>query len=134
MAKQNRGVTRREFARRALVGATAAALAPSAALAESARPAPASAIESPSTAAWTQDAKLSPESQAEADAKIAAILRKYGSRFSDAQKADIRRLVTEGQKPLEALRAFALDNADQPANVMRIYPDSAGAPAQRKPA
>jgi len=145
MAKEIRatgGVTRREFARRAAMGAATAALAPGAVLAvETASIARADAAETAAVGAGvaTQEAKLSAESQAEADAKIAAIFRKYGSRFSEAQKADVRRLVIEGQKPLETMRAFALDNGDQPANVMRIYPDSgvasrstaiAGAPGQ----
>jgi hypothetical protein len=68
--------------------------------------------------------KLSPESQAEADAKIQALFRKYGDRLSEAQKADIRRLLTEGQKPLELMRKFPLENADQPGNVLKLYPDA----------
>lgn len=113
--------TRREFGRRAAIGAAAAALAPSQIVAKT------SVADAIPAAGAAQDAKLSPDSQAEVDAKIAAIMRKYGSRLNDAQKADIRRLVTEGQKPLETMRAFRLDNSDQPANVMRIYPDSAAA-------
>jgi hypothetical protein len=76
-----------------------------------------------------QEIKLSPASQAEVDAKIQAILRKYGDRLSEAQKADIRRLVTEGQAPLEKMRAFPLDNSDQPGNVFKIYPDPAASSA-----
>jgi hypothetical protein len=67
--------------------------------------------------------KLSPESQAEADAMFAAIVRQHGDELSDAQKKDVRRLVNEAQKPLQAMRAFPLDNADQPGNVLKLYPD-----------
>ena len=119
-ATKTKSLTRREFGRRAALGAATAALLPAEILISSR-----TAVITPRVLAQQQDTKLSPDSQAEVDAKIEAILRKYGSRFNDAQKADIRRLVSEGQKPLETMRASALDNADQPANVMRIYPDSA---------
>jgi len=113
--KKRTGISRREFARQAALGTATAACLPAELLAQpTARP-----------QAPAQAKRLSPASQAEADAKIQAIFRKYGDRFSDAQKADIRRLVIEGQEPLEKMRAFPLDNADQPANVMRIYPDAA---------
>ena len=59
--------------------------------------------------------KLSPESHAEAEARIQTIFAQYGSRFSDAQKADLRRLCFLGQPPLDRLRAYALENGDNPA-------------------
>ena len=59
--------------------------------------------------------KLSPESHAEAEARIQTIFAQYGSRFSDAQKADIRRLCFLAQPPLDRLRAYAVDNGDNPA-------------------
>jgi hypothetical protein len=59
--------------------------------------------------------KLSPESQVEVDARIQTILSQYGSRFSDEQKADIRRLCAVAQPPLDRLRAYALENGDNPA-------------------
>ena len=64
------------------------------------------------------------ESLDEVRIKIQSILRKHSDRLSEAQKADIGRLVEEGQKSLEALRAFPLDNSDQPGNILRLYPDS----------
>ena len=48
------------------------------------------------------------------------IIQNYGSRLSDAEKKDVYRLVMEGQKPLAAFRAFPLDNADQPATVLKF--------------
>lgn len=60
-------------------------------------------------------AKLSPESRAEVEARIQTILNQYGSRFSDAQKADLRRLCVLAQPPLDRLRAYALENGDGPA-------------------
>ncbi|HEX2835103.1 MAG TPA: hypothetical protein VHW00_18965 [Thermoanaerobaculia bacterium] len=58
-------------------------------------------------------------SNPEAEARIAMILGKYGSRFTEEQKADIRRLITGAQEALEALRAYPLDNAIEPATLFR---------------
>jgi hypothetical protein len=108
-------LSRRDFARKAALTAATAAVLPGELLARSLAPA--------SPQAPAQQTKLSPESQAEADAMFQAILRQHGDRFSEAQKTDLRRLANEGQKPLEALRAFPLDNSDQPGNVLKVYPD-----------
>lgn len=120
--KESAGISRRDFARGAAVAAAGAACLP------------VGLVVTPITSATElqvdRAGALSYE-EAEIDAKVEAILRKYGERLSEAQKADIRRLVTEGQKPLARMRAFALDNADQPGNVMKIYPDAAGV---RRPA
>jgi hypothetical protein len=113
---KNSKITRRAFARGAALAATAACL-PNQLLGNSQLIAP--------VPQQPADEKLSPEGEAEAEAKIQAIFRKYGDRLSEAQKADIRRLVTEGQKPLETMRKFALENGDQPGNVLRLYPDAA---------
>jgi hypothetical protein len=109
------GISRRDFARRAAMAAATAACLPTELLA--------AAPFTGAPHAQQTGEKLSPESQAEADAKIQALFRKYGDRLSVAQKADIRRLLTEGQKPLELMRKFPLDSADQPGNVLKLYPD-----------
>lgn len=98
-------ISRREFARRAALVSAAASLAPANLLPSevSAAPAP----QQPGTST-----KLSPESQSEVDSRIQAILSKYGNRFSDAQKADLRRLATEAQSSLERLREFTTNNGD----------------------
>ena len=64
--------------------------------------------------------QLSPALQAEGELKYQWILQNYGSRLTDAEKQDVHRLVMEGQKPLAAFRAFPLDNADQPATVLKF--------------
>jgi hypothetical protein len=115
---KNLKITRRAFARGAALAATAACLPTQ--LLSGGQP----AVPLPQQPG---DEKLSAEGQAEADAKVQAIFRKYGDRLSEAQKADVRRLVTEGQKPLETMRKFALENGDQPGNVLRLYPDAAAA-------
>ena len=88
-------------------------------------------------------AKLSASAQAEVEMKVASIFRKYGERLSDEQKADIRRIMAESQEGLEKMRAFKLENSDQPADAFRAYRSEANSsathergatkPAQSKP-
>ncbi len=121
-----RSISRRDFARRAALAAATAAVLPGNLLTQSeAAPAPAP------QAAQPEQPKLSPEGRAEVEAKVEAIFRKYGKRLSEEQKADVRRLVTEAQKSLESLRAFPLDNADQPATVFELYPEARAAARRR---
>lgn len=125
--KKGTTISRREFARRAALASAAASLAPSALL-------------SASTAG--QDAppaadlpKLSPEGQAEADARYQSILAEYGSRFSEAQKADLRRLCIAAQPPLDRLRAYAIQNGDSPALYLKplVEREKKPVPAAAKP-
>jgi hypothetical protein len=101
-------ISRREFARRAAYVSAAASLAPANLLHAELTALPAPVPQSPNAP------KLSPESQAEVDSRIQGILAQYGSRLSDGQKADIRRLATEAQPALDRLRAFATENGDGP--------------------
>ncbi len=107
--KTDSAISRREFARRAAFVSAAASLSPSNLLSSESIVA-ALPAQQPANAP-----KLSPEGQAEVESRIQAILARYGNRLSDAQKADIRRLATEAQPPLDRLRAFATDNGDGPA-------------------
>ncbi len=66
-------------------------------------------------------AKLSASAQAEVEMKVASIFRKYGDRLNDEQKSDIRRIMAESQEGLEKMRAFKLENGDQPADAFRAY-------------
>jgi len=106
--KSDSAISRREFARCAAFVSAAASLAPSRLLSPESIAAPLPA-QQPANAP-----KLSPESQAEVESRIQTIFAQYGNRLSDAQKADIRRLATEAQPPLDRLRAFATDNGDGP--------------------
>jgi hypothetical protein len=124
-------ISRREFARRAAIASAVATVAPAAAVSTPTAPltehaniaaaAPSRGrLSNPSSklAPEQQPAdlpKLSPESHAEAEARIQTILTQYGSRFNDAQKADLRRLCFLAQPPLDRLRAYALENGDGPA-------------------
>jgi hypothetical protein len=119
-------ISRRDFARHAALAAAGIAALPAASLATaaelSARP--------PETFPQADEKKLPPASQAEVDAKLDVIFKKYGTRFSGAQKTDLRRLATEGQKPLEAIRAYPIENSDQPATVLKLSAEPAPAQSQ----
>jgi hypothetical protein len=106
--KNDSGISRREFARRAAFVSAAASLAPANLLTSDSIAAPLTAQQPANTP------KLSPESQAEVESRIHSTFAQYGSRLTDTQKADIRRLATEAQPPLDRLRAFATDNGDGP--------------------
>jgi hypothetical protein len=109
-------LSRREFARRAALAATTALVVPGTLLSQGAAPKPAA----PSNAPPQPATPLSPALQAEGELKYQWIIENYGSRLSDAEKKDVHRLVMEGQKPLAALRAFPLENSDQPATVLKF--------------
>ena len=109
-------MSRREFARRAALAATTAAVAPATLLSQETAPKSAPAPSAPPQASQP----LSPELQAEGELKYQWIIQNYGNRLSDAEKKDVHRLVMEGQKPLAAFRAFPLDNGDQPATVLKF--------------
>jgi hypothetical protein len=118
---------RRQFALGAAAAATTALISkgkalPIDAMAQAAAESTAS-LEPHSLEAKTKTAmaKLSPAAQAEVEMKVASIFRKYGDRLSDEQKADIRRIMAESQEGLEKMRAFKLENGDQPADAFRAY-------------
>jgi hypothetical protein len=108
--KNGNAISRREFARRAGI-ASAVALVPATVLTSHApqSPAPPEA----SGAQLPDDLpKLSAESQVEAEARYQTILRQFGSRFSEEQKTDLRRLCALSQRSLDHLRAYAVENGD----------------------
>jgi hypothetical protein len=107
-------MSRRQFARRAAIASAVASLAPAAAMsgefaAEGQTPSSSAPAQLPANMP-----KLSPESQAEADARFQSILAEYPSRFSDEQKADLRRLCSVAQSPLDRLRGYKVENGDGP--------------------
>jgi hypothetical protein len=112
---------RRRFSLGAAAAATAALIRPGEALAiASSEQQPAS---SPSLQQKAQEAlgKLSPTAQAEVEMKASSLFRKYGNRLNDEQKTDIRRILAETQDGLEKMRAFVLENSDQPATVFHPW-------------
>jgi hypothetical protein len=113
-------ISRRQFGRNAAIAAAAtltapALLATTTAAEEAARP---------------QEKKpeplegLTPEQTAEVDARLDSILRKYGSRFNDDQKARLRRILAQNERMMAPVRAFSLQNGDPPASVLRISFDN----------
>ncbi|MGB8890367.1 MAG: hypothetical protein WCC87_26815 [Candidatus Korobacteraceae bacterium] len=112
----NRRLSRREFARRSALAAATAVIAPATLLSQESAPNSTAPPANPPQPA----SELSPDLQAEGDLKYQWIIQTYGSRLTDAQKKDVHRLIMEGQKPLAEFRTFPLDNADQPATVLKF--------------
>jgi hypothetical protein len=75
---------------------------------------------------------LTPEQTAEVDARHANILRKYGSRFTDDQKARLRRILAQNERLMAPVRAFPLANGDAPASVLRLTFDEAKATPKKE--
>jgi len=120
MPGERAGISRREFAGRAAAAAATAAI-PAGVLgmaeaAASTREMPPAPPQEPRGGAT----RLSAEGRAEVEAKVGEILRRYGAQIDEAQKADVRRLVGEAQAQIEALRAFRLENSDEPAAVFHL--------------
>jgi len=112
MKPTDRALSRREFARRTALGAAAVASDPSRAL-DAFR---VSERHTDGSAQQVAEAsKLSPQSQAEVEARYQAILAQYPDRFSDVQKADLRHVCAVTQQALDGLRAYSISNGDQPA-------------------
>jgi hypothetical protein len=111
---------RRQFTFGAAVAAATSLVFPVDALAQTVQTA-VTADESLDAKTRAAMAKLSASAQAEVEMKVASIFRKYGDRLSEEQKADIRRIMAEGQEGLEKMRAFHLENGDQPADAFRAY-------------
>ena len=107
---------RRQFTLGAAAAATAALIHPGEILAQTTGTL--AELDQKSRAAM---ARLSPQGRAEVEAKVANIFRKYGERLSEEQKADIRRIMAETQEGLDKMRAFPLENGDQPADAFRAY-------------
>lgn len=117
-------VGRRQFALGAATIAATALIRPGQAIAQtetltqSDSAKPATTLDQQAQAAMS---KLSPQAQAEVQMKVTDIFRKYGDRLNDEQKADIRKVMAETQEGLEKMRAFPLENGDQPADAFRAY-------------
>ena len=115
--EHTRQLSRREFARRAAFAATTAVISPSALVVARER-AQACSISQTNRRNHLSSCLLN--LKAEGELKYQWLIQTYGSRLTEAQKKDVHRLIMEGQKPLTAFRAFPLDNADQPATVLKF--------------
>jgi hypothetical protein len=107
--KTQRILTRREFAQSAALLSATASLATGTVL-----------NAAPSAPAWISDAlanaaNLSPEGQAEADARFQQIIAQYGSRFTADEKTMLQKICFDLQPSLDRVRAYPLNNGDTPA-------------------
>lgn len=119
MSKRNPArLSRREFARNVTMAAVVAGI-PAQIGAQEQKPATAPAPPKPAAPNPAEEPKLSPAARAEAEGKIQNVLRKYGDRLTEEQKADVRKSMLSTQDGVEKLRAFALENWDEPATVFR---------------
>jgi hypothetical protein len=134
--KDERTITRREFAQRAAMLSATASLLPAEVL-QAREQAAAPALQGSQTAP-----KLSEAGQAEADSRYQQILSLYSDHLDDTQKANIKRMCAELQPSLERVRNFKLDNGDAPALYLKpLYerdrkpqPASATSPSGTPPA
>lgn len=130
---KKRGISRRQFARRAALLSATASIAPAVGI-----------FANPSKSAPAQETpaahpKLSPESQAEADARYQQIMSQYGDRFTAEEKTMVQQANLMLQGNLDRVRAFPLENGDGPALYLKPLverekkkPETpAGAPAKK---
>lgn len=120
-------VSRRDFARKVAAVAAAAALPP--ALVGQADPGPGKRQNAPSAAsssgvAQSGSVDVPKEVAAEVSMKFEAILRLSApggaGSLTAEQKDEIRRQLVSQVQGLQKLRAYALDNGDAPATVLRL--------------
>jgi hypothetical protein len=97
-------ITRREFARRAALAGAAATLGP----------APAPGRDTTPAQDAVSDAKTGPP-PLEASLRVQTIVAISVRRFSDDQKADLLKMSSVAQKSLDRLRAYQVQNGDDPA-------------------
>jgi hypothetical protein len=118
------GISRRQFARRAvLLSASASITRAASAFADTLQTPPAQ-----QTAPTHPN--LSPESQAEAEARFQQILSQYGSRFSAEEKTSLREMNLMTQTSLDKVRAFSLENGDGPALYLKPLVEREKKPVQ----
>jgi hypothetical protein len=63
---------------------------------------------------------LTPEQSQEVEAKLANIIRKWGSRLSEDERKHLRRILAYNERMLASIRSFPLENGDPPASVLRV--------------
>lgn len=133
-----RKISRRQFGCNAAIAAAASLGAPTLLTAGPAAAAPtarATSAHEPPLSPFQEKKKedplkgLTPQQVADVEAKHANILRKYGSRFNDAQKQRLRRILAQQERLLAPVRAFTAKNGDPPASVLRVRFDSLGSTA-----
>ena len=118
------GISRRQFARRAAVLSASASLVPAASVFADTLQAP------PAEQSAPAHPNLSPESQAEAEARYQQILSQYGNRFSAEEKSSLREMNLVTQTSLDNVRAYSLQNGDAPALYLKPLVEREKKPVQ----
>jgi predicted Zn-dependent protease len=123
-------LSRREFAMSAAMAAAAIAL-PTELAAQQQKPPSKPPAETPAPVKppETEGPKLSEAAKKEVELKVQWVMDRYGARLSEAQKTDVRKAVASTQEGLESLRAFAIENWDEPATVLHFNDVNASASA-----
>jgi hypothetical protein len=109
--KSQSGISRRDFIR-GMALATATATIPYTACTK---------IEKTTTAPTQTPGTQSSHLSSAAEAQVQTILSKYGNRFSEEQKAEVRRVVGQVQGISDTLRAFKLENSNEPSMIFHVY-------------
>ncbi len=123
------GLSRRDFGRRMATLAAASVALPAVMATPEVLKAgmlPEPAAEMRNAAAGQAAHGLGPVDQAEVEAKYNAMIVRYGSRLTEAQKKHAHEDLEYMQRSLGPLRAFPLDNGDEPATIFGPLPSGAG--------
>ena len=118
------GISRRQFARRAVLLSASASITPAASAFADTLQTP------PAQQTAPTHPNLSPESQAEAEARFQQILSQYGSRLSAEEKVSLREMNLVTQTSLDKVRAFSLENGDGPALYLKPLVEREKKPVQ----
>lgn len=127
--REETGLSRRDFGRRMATLAAASMVVPAAVTMPEALRAgtlPERGAEMRSATASQAVHGLGPVDQAEVEAKYNAMIARYGSRLTEAQKKHAREDLEYMQRGLGPLRAFPLENGDEPATIFGPLPSGAG--------
>ena len=122
---ERNALSRRDFARQVATIAAAAVAAPAALVAE---PRQKDASHAKPSAVPPREGPPAPPppEQAETEAKYDAMIARYGLRLTDEQKKQARQALEFMHRSLEPLRAFPLENGDEPAEMYGALPSGAG--------
>jgi len=81
---------------------------------------PRSSLQATNAETQGRDADDGSVQNAEVEAKLANIVRKYGSRLSQEERLHLRKILVYNEKMLASVRAFSLENGDSPASVFKV--------------
>lgn len=110
-------ISRRHFAQTAALAV--AALSPPATALVAGLP-PAAPGDSAAAPVQPDNLGLNPTQKKEVEAKLANIVRKWGSRLSNQQREHLGHILGYNEKMLASIRNFVLENGDAPATVLKL--------------